>query len=147
MVLLSSLSSRDCARKFCQILPQWLNLPIMWRSLVGVLRLTSQWAGYVGRNVNNNLITVECIPNSITPFIPEIYYKVRTIYGRDWRSLNTVLNSYKTLFGTLVRWYVGLSRTNVLAYLHTKLNHVTCLALVPWFDLFHLVDQFLQVLP
>src|SRR6266568_96142 len=28
MVLLSSLSSRDCARKFRQVLPQWSNRPI-----------------------------------------------------------------------------------------------------------------------
>src|SRR6266568_7818980 len=28
MVLLSSLSSRDCARKFRQVLPQWSNQPI-----------------------------------------------------------------------------------------------------------------------
>src|SRR6266704_3648909 len=28
MVLLSLLSSRDCARKFCQVLPQWSNRPI-----------------------------------------------------------------------------------------------------------------------
>jgi hypothetical protein len=90
---------------------------------------------------------VECVPNGITPFIPEIYYEVRTIYGRDCRSLNTNPYSYETCLGTLVRWYVGLSRTDVLTYSRTELNHVTRLALVPWFDLFHLADQFLQVLP
>ena len=97
---------------------------------------------------NNNLNNLQSIiPNGITPIIPEIYYKARTIYSRDWRSLNTVLNSYEIPLGTLVRWYVGLSRTDALTYSHTKLNHVTRLALVPWFDLFHPVYQFLQVLP
>ena len=43
----------------------------------------------------------------------------------------------------LVRWYVGLLRTDVLTYSRTELNHVTRLALVPWFDLFHFVDQLL----
>ena len=36
------------------------------------------------------------MPNGITPIIPEIYYKVRTIYGRDWQSLNINPYSYET---------------------------------------------------
>ena len=87
------------------------------------------------------------MPNGITPIIPKIYYKVGTIYSRDCWSLNIYPYSYEISLGTLVRWYVGLSRTDVLTYSRTELNHVTRLALVPWFDFFHLVDQFLQVLP
>ena len=95
------------------------------------------------------------MPNGITPIIPEIYYKVRTIYGRDCWSLNTNPYSYETLStlvrrlpSTYLRTELGTSvRLPSLTYSRTELNHVTHLALVPWFDLFHLVDQFLQVLP
>ena len=37
------------------------------------------------------------MPNGITPIIPEIYYKVRTIYGRDRLSLNINPYSYEIL--------------------------------------------------
>ena len=95
------------------------------------------------------------MPNGITPIIPKIYYKVRTIYGRDWLSLNTNPYSYEILSTLVRRSFLAYSRTELstsvrrsfLVYSRTELNHVTRLALVPWFDLFHSVYQFLQVLP
>ena len=63
------------------------------------------------------------MPNGITPIIPEIYYKVRTIYGRDQLSLNTNPYSYEIL-STLVR-------LPSLTYSRTKLStSVRCLFLV-----------------
>ena len=79
------------------------------------------------------------MPNGITPIILEIHYEVRTIYGRDWLSLNTNPYSYETLSTSV--------HLPSLTYSRTKLNHVTRLTLVPWFDLFHPVYQFLQALP
>ena len=95
------------------------------------------------------------MPNGITPIIPEIHYKVRTIYGRDLLSLNINPYSYEILSTSVRHSFLAYSRTELstsvrhsfLAYLRTKLNHMTRLALVPWFDLFHPVYQFLQVLP
>ena len=53
------------------------------------------------------------MPNGITSIIPEIYYKVRTIYGRDWLSLNTNPYSYEIL-STLVRqFHPAYSRTKL----------------------------------
>ena len=77
------------------------------------------------------------MPNGITPIIPEIYYEVRTIYGRDWLPLNINPYSYEIL-STSVRcpfWYVTFWRSEFLHVLN--LNHVTYLALVLWFNLFY----------
>ena len=95
------------------------------------------------------------MPNSITPIIPEIHYKVRTIYGRDQLSLNTNPYSCETLSTSVCHSFLAYSRTKLgtpvrcsfLAYSRTELPHVTHLALVPWFDFFHPVYQFLQALP
>ena len=103
------------------------------------------------------------MPNGITPITPEIHYKVRTTYGRDWLSLNTNPYSYEILstsvrrspsvrdvltFRTSARTKLSTSALHQVLRTHVlNLNHVTHLALVPWFDLFHLAYQFLQVLP
>ena len=101
------------------------------------------------------------MPNGITPIIPEIHYEVRTIYGRDWLSLNINPYSYEIL-STSVRYsflaysrtelstsvcrsFLAYSRTKLstsvrysfFAYSRTELNHVTHLAFIPWFNLFY----------
>ena len=79
------------------------------------------------------------MPNGMTPIIPEIYYEVRTIYGRNRLSLNTNPYSYEILSTSVRHSLLAYLRTklsmlvrySLLAYLHTKLNHVTYLALIP----------------
>ena len=78
------------------------------------------------------------MPNGITPIIPEIYYEVRTIYGRDWLSLNINPYSYEILSILVHQLSPIYLRTKLSTlvyllspmYLHTKLNYMTYLAFI-----------------
>ena len=58
--------------------------PIKESTVVFPIRLYYIFTTQVTVEYNNNLNNLwSIIPNGITPIIPKIYYKVRTIYGRD----------------------------------------------------------------
>ena len=52
------------------------------------------------------------LPNRLTPLYSEIHYKVRTIYGRDYSPLNTVLTPNEILGMLVCRSFL---RTHVLS--------------------------------
>ena len=56
------------------------------------------------------------LPNRLTPVYSEIYYEVRTIYGRDSGPLNIAPDS---IVKCLVRRYVNTSVRYVPTYLRT----------------------------
>ena len=70
---------------------------------------TGKWAGYISREIRLSLFhfvkAVECLPNKLTPFNSEIYYK-----EENYLKVKTVVFKYITppIVKGLVYWYVGI---------------------------------------
>ena len=80
---------------------------------------------------------LEYLPNRLTPLYSKIHYEKENYLKVRTELLIYPSPPYSKGLGMWERWYVGMSRSYVLAYTRTELCHVTRLPLVPWFHWFH----------
>ena len=74
---------------------------------------------------------LKCLPNRLTPLYSKISYE-----EENYLKVRTELFIYPTPpyskgLGTWECWYIGMSRSYILAYLRTELYYVTQLPLIP----------------
>ena len=98
---------------------------------------TGKWARYINREIKLSLFyylkAMECLPNRLTPFNSEIYYK-----EENYLKVKTVVFKYITplivkRFSTLVYQYIALPRFYIPIFPHSKFYYVTQLPFVLWF--------------